>query len=622
MLPPMRRVGLFGLAIGLSLSAEAENTHPDDCAPCHEEIHRRYLRHGMSRSLGPVKKAPTGRATNEKTGWRYRLIREGQHSLLQATGPDGGRRLQRIVGRIGAGQFDTSWVTAELDPVTREPINRLFFAPVETITGHGLELSPFEHSERPAGVNMPLTRDCLICHSDTAVEKLPKASKNNGQVHPANALGVNAFSHLEPLGCEACHGSARRHLRRVTGMERGDEIGLTVLSSRPPAERRDVCARCHLQGDVRFQLVAGRPAAERPLVAQMPTLIPSRPTDDFRFVGQLERLGWSKCFQKSPSMTCTTCHDPHTSVSDQGVAAFENACLTCHAEGPQKRSCSRAPELEVRSVSGAPARGARGCIDCHVRRSQPFDLPGIRSADHFVRRRIPPPSTTPFRSWTEPGGPLKLWPDQRLARVLTTPAGKRWQDGLMAMARAQSGHFQQALAGFEHFPAPGSPAAVRPTAPKALPALETWPTFHHLRALALLSARRPAEAEAAFSDALRLRPHDADNLLGRARTSAIRGNFKQAMFDTQRLIEAYPTAEAPWQLRAAIAGRLRRADLRVAGLEAVVKRWPSDGRAWLELAESYRARGDAQAAREAIKRVERLQPALLKENRGARSPAP
>ena len=44
-------------------------------------------------------------------------------------------------------------------------------------------------------------------------------------------------------------------------------------------------------------------------------------------------------------------------------------------------------------MTGGEPRSAAGCVDCHVRRSQPFDLTEVRSADHWIRRRIEPPST-------------------------------------------------------------------------------------------------------------------------------------------------------------------------------------------------------------------------------------
>ncbi len=586
------------------------------CAGCHPSIYASYLRHGMSRSLGKVEELPSGKVTNRKTGWQYELRRQGDASYLTAIAPDGGIRSQKVVGRIGAGVFDTSWATAELHPITGEPVNRLFFAPVETVTGHGLELSPFEMSERPSGVDMALTEGCLTCHTDSQPAELPAASANGRWIDPGHALGVDAFDHLNPLGCEACHGPARGHLRLVSGLEQGEGLGLEILSKLPPARQRDVCARCHLQGDVRFQMVKGRPSLAEPLAAQFPTLVTTSPDDDFRFVGQLERLSLSKCFESAPDMTCTTCHDPHTSFREQGVASFERACVQCHgaAKGVSEAgqtSCSRPAELTVQAVTGAAARGRQGCVDCHVRRSEPFDLPGIATTDHHIRKSIPRREKMKFRSVTTPGGDLKLWDDGRLSKPLSTPGGKLWRDGLLAMAYVQTGRFEAAAELFSRFPDPGSPEAVRPSAPAPLESVETWPTFHQLRGMALLGAQRLEAARAAFGDALRLDPDHPGALMGRARMAMVTGDSIQAMHDTQRLIETYPQAESPWQLRSVIAQRLGRGDFQIKALEEMVRRWPSDARAWFQLATLYRAMGNEAQAAQAADQVRLLQPSLL-----------
>jgi hypothetical protein len=60
----------------------------------------------------------------------------------------------------------------------------------------------------------------------------------------------------------------------------------------------------------------------------------------------------SRCFQSSPAMTCTTCHDVH--VEQRNAARFSNHCLTCHKED----SCG---ELKKKSHVIAT-----NCIDCHM----------------------------------------------------------------------------------------------------------------------------------------------------------------------------------------------------------------------------------------------------------------
>jgi hypothetical protein len=111
----------------------------------------------MSRSIGPAGTVTPGMVTNPANKRRYEIAADTAGALLTATDSDGGTRRQRIVGRIGAGIFDTSWVAAEIDSGRGITTSRLFFAPVETVTGHGLQLSPFELHANSPGVDLALT---------------------------------------------------------------------------------------------------------------------------------------------------------------------------------------------------------------------------------------------------------------------------------------------------------------------------------------------------------------------------------------------------------------------------------------------------------------------------------
>ena len=613
---------VLAFSLGLALvvyhptKTYAQNSQMRACRDCHPDIYASYVRHGMARSLGPVDTLPKGEVRNPQTGWRYQLVQNGKEGVLIGHAPDGGQRQQRIVGRIGAGILDTSWVTSELNLEDGKAINRLFFAPVETVKDHGLELSPFEHSKRPAHLNLALTGDCLTCHTDSIVLDLPGVSKSKTQIYPSHALGINAFKHIRALGCNACHGDTQPHLQYMTGDKKAPS-SILKLSNLSATQKTDICAQCHLQGDIRFELINHRTKVLKrlPLGAQVPVLVANGPPQEsFRFVSQVERLAASMCFKKSPRMTCISCHDPHQGVKQQGLVQLEKACLKCHKKNLRhEATCIRPTALTIEDVTGQKkARTPYGCIDCHLRRSEPFDLPGIRSADHFIRRRIPLPSRATFRELSRPGYGFRLWGETRLKKVLSTSGGQRWRRGLLAMALSQTGQSSRAAPLFAQFAAPGQPDAVRPTAPPPLIPLETWPSFHQLRALNLLEQGQKENARAAFEDVLRLDPTHAGGLLSRARLALIQGDFKQVMFDTQKVIENYPEAEEPWRLRVWLAERLGSQHFQIKGLEELLARWPSDAHAWLKLAQLYGQAGDPVNAGRALQRVKKLSPGLLK----------
>jgi hypothetical protein len=581
------------------------------CAACHAAAVKSFLGHGMSRSVGPPAGIAPAVVTNPLSKVRYEVSAEPAGALLTATFPDGGTRRQRIVGRIGAGIFDTSWVAAELDGGT--VTGRLFFAPVETLTGRGLALSPFELHATSPGLDLALTGACLGCHTRFQPERLPGAAlpkvPPTGAPFPAHHLGADAFEHLAPIGCGACHGDTSRHADIVSGKApaaQGD-IGVRRLAKLAPGAQRDVCARCHLQGDVRVELVTGALAAEAPLAGQIPVLVPRRALPEFRFVGQLERLALSACFKASPAMTCTTCHQPHSGVAAQGVESFDAACARCHAGLKPGHT-----KLTPREVTGDPPRSRAGCVDCHVRRSAPFDLPHVRSADHFIRSRIELPRLdVPHRQYADPEGELVIYDDGRLAAALATPAGQRWQSGIMAMALMPIVRLEESARLFDAFPPAGSPAARVASAPPGFAPLETHASFHTARGMVLMTRGRFDEARAAFSDAIALDPHAADARLARARLALGAGDNVTALRDTQAVIDAYPQAEHPWNLRVELARRVGRPDLALSALDASTRLWPANAQAWFDLSVLLQQRGDAERARQALERARSLSPALV-----------
>jgi hypothetical protein len=558
----------------------------------------------MSDSLGPIVELPSLSLRNGSSGVRYEMTpgKEGQ-ARFGAIRPDGGARDQRVIGRIGAGIFDVSFIGVEVDPAGRST-ERLSFLPLEWVSGHGPALSPFELVEPGAGLDMPVNAECLRCHTLTEVSNLPGASGSRANEHiwPSNRLGADAWTHIQPLSCSACHGDTSAH-ERLMALEDPPESGLVRLSSLPPAAQRDICAQCHLQGEGEVALAPlprGGPQPED-FSARRPVLVPTEPGADFRFVGQTHRLSLSRCFRSSPQMTCTTCHSPHRSSRFED---FNAACLRCHA----RQDCSRSSSLRIEEVSHAPARTQEGCIDCHVRRSQPFDLPHVQTADHFIRARIEPPSEPPYRASEQPSGALTVFDDGRLAGILESEAGKLWTAGLVALAYQRMGRIDEAASLLSRFPSPGSERARTPSSPPPLPALETHPDFHHIRGLVLEAQGESQRAMAAYSDALQLDPAHPQARLNRGSLLLKSGDVSGALEDAGALVELYPHAEKPWNLRALAALQANDRRGAMAALEASTARWPSDAAIWRLLAQVLESLHEQQGAEEALRRARLLEP--------------
>jgi hypothetical protein len=90
-------------------------------------------------------------------------------------------------------------------------------------------------------------------------------------------------------------------------------------------------------------------------------------------VGHIEQLRRSVCYQKSESLTCTTCHDPHAREQPKDkVAFYRQKCLECHAT----HGCSLPREERLKKEGDH-------CTACHMPRGD-TDVPHVAFTHHRI----------------------------------------------------------------------------------------------------------------------------------------------------------------------------------------------------------------------------------------------
>src|SRR5262249_44257655 len=105
------------------------------------------------------------------------------------------------------------------------------------------------------------------------------------------------------------------------------------------------------------------------------------------------RIFGSKCYSDDRRISCTTCHDPHESITHD-AAYYDAKCLACHQPGrgsgagaPPSQSGAQSAQ-SAQSDGGRAAPGckveAKNCASCHMPK---VDLPGahFKSTDHGFR---------------------------------------------------------------------------------------------------------------------------------------------------------------------------------------------------------------------------------------------
>ncbi len=140
-----------------------------------------------------------------------------------------------------------------------------------------------------------------------------------------------------------------------------------------------ICLQCHLQGDVEILVRGKRGDDYRPGLRIEDFRLQYRlQSGDARMdvAGHSEQLHLSPCYQKSESLTCTTCHQLHserseTSADEQNLR-YNAVCRTCH----QIDSCAMPQDAR-------PEISRDNCIRCHMPKT-PTRVSHVAFTNHTI----------------------------------------------------------------------------------------------------------------------------------------------------------------------------------------------------------------------------------------------
>lgn len=182
------------------------------------------------------------------------------------------------------------------------------------------------------------TPRCLECHN-TWVEHIP--GTENRYRRESLQMGVT---------CEKCHGPGRDHVTFHRTHPGATEAQAVVHPGQLTRDRQtDLCAQCHSNA-MRHRSPAFTYRPGEPLDTAFRTLsIQDRERD--HVADQTRYMKQSKCYQKSDTLTCVSCHDPHRPPSP---AKVRGACLQCH----EPTHCREQERL--------PAAVRNDCVSCHM----------------------------------------------------------------------------------------------------------------------------------------------------------------------------------------------------------------------------------------------------------------
>jgi hypothetical protein len=215
-----------------------------------------------------------------------------------------------------------------------------------------------------ADFSRPVNPGCLECHA-TYIRPLSSNPLTN---HYDRATFIPGIS------CESCHGPGAAHvaLQKTHAPGTRQPTDQSILNPAHFTRDRqvDLCAQCH-NGIHReaiapaFSYLPGKPLSD--YFKPLPSDPLEHPDVHGNQVGLLQR---SRCYLSSPDMTCSTCHDVHS--TERPAASYSQKCLTCH----QWQSCGVSKQIGHKIVNN--------CIDCHMP-VEPTNVIVSETADKLVR---------------------------------------------------------------------------------------------------------------------------------------------------------------------------------------------------------------------------------------------
>ena len=207
---------------------------------------------------------------------------------------------------------------------------------------------------------------CFECHASYIAQ--------TGMIHVDAFHGTPQYdraSIVYGIDCERCHGPGALHAAWQTA-HKEDTVGRYIarFTALGRQQKLDVCAQCHSGGrasELRslFQFKPGDTLAN--FVFADPRFAAGPANTDVHG-NQYELLAASKCFLRSATLECGSCHDPHVRERDS-LTGFATRCMNCHGEAGL---VGEHGAMLASSPSGLRGAGvdvgflARNCIDCHM----------------------------------------------------------------------------------------------------------------------------------------------------------------------------------------------------------------------------------------------------------------
>jgi photosynthetic reaction center cytochrome c subunit len=373
--PSARRASTSGGAQTSTPELSSASTGSNRCIFCHPAEVEGYARSTMAHSLRRAGHEPDGTVSAHGSKITMHSSSTGYWQRWE----NGGETIEyRIEYVIGSGTHASGYLAYFGGHLFQSPL--AFYR-----SRQSYDLAPGYENLRNPDFTRPVTEECVLCHSGTALFVPGTLNQYRSPVFAAEAIT-----------CERCHGPVERHL--------ADPRAGTIVNpvNLEPAARDSICEQCHLFGAARIlnpgkkfsDFVPGQ-RLEDTFTIYHDAVPPGSPAGAFKVISHVEQLALSACARNSSGrLWCGTCHDPHQKPL-QPVEYYRARCLSCHTA----------------NLSASHPAGDSDCLSCHMPRRNAQDGGHSVFTDHRIQRAPVPqrdlPPDTGITAWREPSPDLQ-----------------------------------------------------------------------------------------------------------------------------------------------------------------------------------------------------------------------
>ncbi len=322
------------------------------CVSCHKDISEKhhytahYLSSQYADSASIKGSFKQGQNAFVYSGRSMVEMQSGANGFYQVAFIDGAeKKRERFDIVVGSGTKGQSYLSWSGDKLVQLPVT--YFT------------SANQWSNSPGYPNKiafdrPITSRCLECHS-TFVEKTSAAA-----VEPET---FNKQHVLLGVDCETCHGPAAKHVDYQTKHPQ-DTKAAYIINPATFTRRQslDMCALCHggrlQKTSPSFSFKAGDKLSD---FFAIDSVSPDARSIDVHG-NQYGLLAASKCFRKSDTLTCITCHNTHENEKGK-TALFSQRCTGCHNNTHNNIVLCKMAESLGSSINDQ-------CTNCHMPEQQ------------------------------------------------------------------------------------------------------------------------------------------------------------------------------------------------------------------------------------------------------------